>query len=136
MQVSLTKLARKAGNYTKTNYELLAQVCFKGKGIVAAESAKNIGVWFDNTLSKNKQVNSLCKSAFYHLRNLDTIRRFLSHNHCETLIHAFVTSRIDYCNSLLSGLPQQLLQHVQNAAARLLTYTKKHDHISPILAAS
>ena len=53
------------------------------------------------------------------------------------MLHAFVTSRIDYCNSLLPGLPQHLLQklqHVQNAATpRLLTYTKTHDHISPIL---
>ena len=104
--------------------------CWPGGG-----SAKNIGVWFDNTLSMNKQVNSLRKSAFYHLRNLAT-RRFLSHNHCEILIHAFITSRIDYCNSLLPGLPQHLLeklQHVQNFAARLLPYTKKHGHISPIL---
>ena len=98
--------------------------------------AKNIRVWFDNNrLSMNKQVHSLCKSAFYHLRNLATIRRFLSHNYCEILIRAFITSRIDYCNSLLSGLPQHLLQklqHVQNAAVRLLAYTKKHDHIFPI----
>ena len=104
--------------------------------IIAAESAKNIGVWFDNTLSMNRQVNSLCKTAFYHLRNLATIRKFLSHKNCEILIHAFVTCRIDYCNSLLSGLPQhmlQKLQYVQNAAARLLTYSKKYDHITPIL---
>ena len=88
--------------------------------------SKNIGVWFDNTLSMNRQVNSLCKTAFYHLRNLATIRKFLSHKNCEILIHAFVICRIDYCNSLLSGLPQhmlQKLQYVQNAAARLLTYS-------------
>ena len=65
-----------------------------------------------------------------------TIRRFLSYKHCDILIHAFVTSRIDYCNSLLSGLPQFLLlkvQYVQNAAASLLTHSNKYDHISPIL---
>ena len=55
MQVSLTKLASNAGNYNKTIYELLAQVCFKGKGIVAAESAKSIGVWFGNTLSRTSK---------------------------------------------------------------------------------
>ena len=78
----------------------------------------------------------LCKTAFNHLRNLTTIRRFLSHKHCEILIYAIVTSGIDYCYSLLSGLPQYLLQkfqHVQNAASRLLTYSKKYDNISPIL---
>ena len=87
-------------------------------------------------MSMNKHGKFLCKTAFNHLRNLTTIRRFLSHKHCEILIYAFGTSRIDYCYSLLSCLPQHLLQkfqRVQNAAARLLTYSKKCDNISPIL---
>ena len=52
------------------------------------------------------------------------------------VIHAFVTSRTDYCNSLLFGLPNcelVKLQIVQNVGARLLTSTKKYDHITPIL---
>jgi len=44
------------------------------------------------------------------LRNLVTTRKFLSHKNCEILTHALATSRIDYCNSLLSGLPHNLLQ--------------------------
>ena len=74
--------------------------------IKASESVRNIGVWFDKTLLMKKHVNSVCKTAFYQLRHLATIRRFLSYQHFEILIHAFVTSRLDYCNSLLSGLPQ------------------------------
>ena len=73
-----------------------------------SKSAKNIGVWFDNTLSMEKQVNMICRTGFYHLRNIATIRKFLSCKHCEILIHAFVTTRLDYCNSLFSGLPQYL----------------------------
>ena len=64
------------------------------------------------------------------------IRRSLSHKIAEQLIHAFVTSRLDYCNSLLSGLPSSTichLQRVQNIAARILTRTKKYDQITPIL---
>ena len=45
--------------------------------IQASGSAKNIGVWFDDTLSMNKQVNTICKTAFYHLRNIATVRKFL-----------------------------------------------------------
>lgn len=52
------------------------------------------------------------------------------------MVHAFITTKLDNCNSLLYGLPQYLLdrlQNVQNSAARLITRTRKHDHITPIL---
>jgi hypothetical protein len=61
----------------------------------------------------------------------------LSAADAETLIHAFISSRLDYCNSLFSGLPNSTtrsLQLVQHAAARLLARTRKFDHITPILA--
>ena len=99
--------------------------------IKPTKSAKNIGVWFDNIMSMSKQVKAICKKAFYDLRNIASIRRFLSQLHCEILIHAFVTSALNSCNTLLYGLPQcqiKKLQHVQNAAARLLTRTCKYEH--------
>ena len=69
-------------------------------------------------------INSTCKSALYHLRNIARIRKFISLKTTETLVHAFVNSKLDYCNSLAYGLPKYLLQklqYVQNAAARLIT---------------
>ena len=69
---------------------------------------------------------------FFHLRNIAKIRHILSQNNAEKIVHAFVTSRLDYCNSL-SGCPNKTLktlQLVQNAAAK----TRKRDHITPILA--
>ncbi len=54
----------------------------------------------------------------------------------EKLVNAFMTSRLDYCNALLGGCPASLinkLQIVQNAAARVLTWSRKYDHITPIL---
>jgi len=54
----------------------------------------------------------------------------------KTLVHAFISSRIDYCNQLLVGLSARLLdklQSLQNTAARLVTGTKKFDHIMPVL---
>ena len=104
--------------------------------ITASTSARNIGVWFDNLVSMDKQIASICKSAFYHLNNIAKIRKFISFKHCETLIHAFITSKLDYCNSVLSGLSKnqtQRLQFVQNSAARLLMGTNKYDNITPIL---
>ena len=103
--------------------------------IIASESARNIGVWFGNLVSMDKQVTSICKSAFYHLHNTAKITKFISFKNCETLIHAFVTSKLDHCNSLPSGLSQnqiQRLQYVQNSAARLLTGARKYD-ITPLL---
>ena len=68
--------------------------------------------------------------------NIAKIRKYLSQDTCEILVHAFISSKLDHCNSLLHGLPKYLLdrlQAVQNAAARVVTLTPKHDHITPIL---
>ena len=69
------------------------------------KSLKNIGAIFDETVSMLPQVNSICKSAFFHLRNISRIRKYLSRTATERLIHAFVTSKLDSYNSLLYGLP-------------------------------
>ena len=85
-------------------------------------SAKNIRVIFNNSLSMLPHVTAVCKSSFFHLRNIFKIRKFLSYDTCKILIHAF-TSRIDYCNSLLYGQPKcilQCLQSVLNSAAMLM----------------
>jgi len=52
------------------------------------------------------------------------------------LVHAFISCRLDYCNALLYGIADgqlQRLQSVQNAAARLVTGTRRTDHITPVL---
>ncbi len=61
----------------------------------------------------------------------------LSMSNTEMLIHAFMTSRLNYCNALFGGCSARLinkLQMVQNTAARVLTRTRKYDHISPVLS--
>ena len=80
------------------------------------------------------QVNSVDMSAFYQLRNIARIRKYLSHKTTEFLVHAFVSFKLDFCNSLLYGIPKYLqkLQSVQNAAMRLVT-SSKFDHITPLL---
>ena len=81
-------------------------------------------------------MKAITKSAFYHLKNIAKIKNVISPGDQEKLIHAFITSRVDYCNGLFTGLPQKAiksLQIIQNAAARLLTRTKKIDHITQVL---
>uniref|UniRef100_A0A8C2EP51 Reverse transcriptase domain-containing protein n=1 Tax=Cyprinus carpio TaxID=7962 RepID=A0A8C2EP51_CYPCA len=100
-------------------------------------SITNLGVKVDPELKLNSQIKAVVKSSFFHLRQLAKIKPILSRQHFETVIHAFVTTRLDYCNSLyvgVSGSSITCLQMIQNAAARLLTGTHKHEHISPILA--
>ncbi len=92
---------------------------------------------FDSNLSFESHVSSICKTAFFHLKNISKLRPMLSTSNAEILIHAFMTSRLDYCNALLGGCSARLinkLQLVQNAAARVLTRTRKYDHISPVLS--
>ena len=104
--------------------------------IFPSETVKNLGTVFDTSLSLEKQVTAVCKAGFYHLRNIARVRKHLSFESNQVLIHAFVTSRLDYCNSLYYGLPDFLikkLQYVQNSAARLLTGSCKYDHVAPIL---
>ena len=81
--------------------------------ILSSHSARNVGVIFDNTMTMMPHINSTCKSAFYHLRNIARIRKFISLKTTETLVHAFVNSKLGYCNSLAYGLPKYLLQYVQ-----------------------
>ena len=83
------------------------------------------------------QVTAICKSAFYHLRKIRLIRKHLTFDAAQLLVQALVTSKLDYCNSLLYGLPKNVikqLQRVQNAAARVVTLSPKFCHIKPVLA--
>ena len=82
------------------------------------------------------QVASVAKTCYYQIRNIGQIRSFITSDACKILVHALVTSRLDYCNALLYGLPQTMLkrlQRVQNCAARLICRRKKHDHVTPLL---
>ncbi len=71
-----------------------------------------------------------------NLRNISKIRKYLTQDSAEILIHAFIGSKLDYCNSILDGIPKKLickLQRFQNTAARIVTLTRKYDSITPIM---
>ncbi len=79
---------------------------------------------------------AVTKSAYYHLKNIARIRCFVSSQDLEKLVHAFITSRVDYCNRLLTSFQKKTirqLQLIQNDAARILTRTRKSEHITPVL---
>ena len=103
--------------------------------IKSCSHARIIGTILDATLSMLSHVN-VCKSDFYHLCTISRIRKYLSKQTTEILIHAFVTSKLDHCNSLLYNVPKNVikkLQLLQNAATRLITRFRKCDHFTSIL---
>ena len=107
-----------------------------GINLSSRTTVKNLGVTFDQDMSFQSHVKQISKTAFFHLRNIAKVRHILSQNDAEKLVHAFVTSRLDYCNSLLAGCPSKSLkslQLIQNAAARILTGARRRDHITPSL---
>jgi hypothetical protein len=105
--------------------------------IPASESGRNLGVIFDKTLSMELQINAVCKRAFWEIRNIGRIRPYLNDKAAAALVHSFVSSRLDYCNSLYYGLPKKhkdKLQRVLNCAARVVARIRKSEHITPTLA--
>ena len=107
------------------------------KALNTSESAKNLGVTIDSALNMKNHIKKVCKAASYGIHRICKIRKFLDKPTTERLIHAFVTSHLDYCNSLLVNLPPSHLvplQRIQNAAARIVTRSKPYEHITPILS--
>ncbi len=124
------------GNKPQVQKVVFDSVIIGESYIETSPNCTNLGAGFDSDMSMKHHVNITCKSGFYHLRNIARIKKCLTYNALQTIIHAFISSRMDYCNTLLAGLPEcvlQKVQYLQNSAARLLSGTGKYDHITPVL---
>ena len=110
-----------------------APLVVRGCEIPPSSSARNLGVTIDSCLTMVPHVQATSRSAFYQLRRIAKIREMLTEDTAKTLVHSLVMSRLDYANSLLSGLPESLLdrlQKVQNAAARVIVRAGKFEAVS------
>ena len=90
-------------------------------------SITNLGVQVDLELKIDNQIKAVVITSFFHLRQLAKMRPILSRQQFETVIHAFVTTQLDYCNALfvwVNGSSIARLQIVQDATACLLTGTQ------------
>ena len=97
---------------------------------------RNLGVVFDHHMKMHENITKTCASCYFHLRNISSIRDSLTDEATIQLVHAFVSSRIDYCNSLLYGIPEyaiKRLRRVQNLAARVVTRSSKYSSTTPTL---
>ena len=104
--------------------------------IVPSDSVRNLGSYWDNRMKMDVHIANVCKSSYLQLHNMYCIKNCLNAESLATLAHAFVTSRLDYANGLLYGIPEyqlRRLQGVQNNCARLVDGARKYDHVTPIL---
>ena len=114
----------------KIDHQLLSA---RFPGVVFQDSVIDLGVTLGGELTMSTHVGNICRSGFYHLCQLRLIRRHLTDATAATLVHAFVLTRIDYCNAVLVGTTKQQLNRLQmvlNTAARLLLRILKFGHIS------
>lgn len=107
-----------------------------GESIIASlTSVRNLGLWFDRTLS-TKLHNKICTAASFHIYNIRQIRKYLNNDATQMLFHSIIIGRLDYCNSLLYKVPtvhMSKLQCIQNSAAWLVCSTRRFNHIIPLL---
>ena len=125
------------GTKSKLNNLNVNNVHVGGKALKTVSSVKNLGVFIDSTLTMKKHISQVCKSAYFELRRISHLKKYLNTSAIKQLISSLILSRIDYCNSLLAGLPYSSidkLQKLQNNAARLILKKSKRDHATPMLA--
>jgi len=104
--------------------------------VQTVDSARDLGVIVNSHLTITMHVSAVCRAAYYQLLQLCPLICSLSFDATKLLVQVFVSTRLDYCNSLLYGISDNLyrrLQAIQNAAARLITNTRRCEHITPVL---
>jgi hypothetical protein len=117
-------------------FHTLTSIDLNNTLINRSKSVRNLGVIFDSSLSFTDHINNICKSSYFHIRDIRRIRRHLSHQDRVLLANALVSCRLDYCNSIYTGISKsnfKKLQRIQNSLARVITETRKCEHITPVL---
>lgn len=123
-------------NNKKKITEMDIKITIGGVDIKESSSVKNLGVIFDQELAMDKQVSSITKSIYHQLRRIKSIKQHLTEDSQKKIVHACITSRLDFNNALLIGCSEKVkrkLQLLQNNVARFLTGTGRRDHITPVL---
>ena len=136
LQLNKTELMLVCPKRLPNHHSLPSSLEISGNSIPISPSVRSLGVTLDQNLNFQQHISNICKSTYLELRRISSVRSFLSADATKTLVCAFVLSRIDYCNSLLAGLPKyQLdrLQRIQNNAARLILRSSKSEHVTPLL---
>src|SRR6218665_3881795 len=111
----------------------LAAMALRFPHIAFSLTVRDLGLTLDQQLTFPPHINRLCRDCYYQLRQLWVISRSLTSTATATLVHAFVTSRLDYCSTLYIGLPAVRLgciERVIRTAARLIGGIPRTGHVS------
>ena len=133
---SITEVIKFSPEFGDASPKLAGAVRIDDVVVSSSTTDRDLAVILDAAGTISAHLANLCKSTSFALWKIGKIRNILSRKSAEKLIHAFVTSRLDYCNSLLFGLADheiKKLQLIQNYAARNIARTKKFYHITPVL---
>jgi len=104
--------------------------------IIPDESARNLGVFFDSSLSMSDHISSVSKPCFLSIRDLRRIGNTLNFFTAQTIATSLIHSKPDFCNSLFLNLPQSQLGRLQlilSSSAGAFSKTPKFAYISPVL---
>ena len=98
-------------------------------------SVRNLGIIFDEDFNFQPHILQICKSCFYHMRDLKRIRKHVSLSTAVSLANALVISKLDYCNSLFTDIREKdlmKLQRVQNCLARIVHRAPRFSPSAPL----
>jgi len=104
--------------------------------VTPVSSVRDLGVYLDADASMTTHISQTAASCFGILRQLRNVQRSLPRHTVVSLVTSLVLTKLDYCNSLLVGLPATVLNRLQaviNATAHLVCHAMKADHITPVL---
>ncbi len=124
------------GTIQKRSKIHIPHINISGTDIAPTSTVRNLGVMFDSDMSMKSHVNSINRSVYPQLKNLTAIKPFLDMVAANTAAHTFVSSRLNAGNSILYGITQgqlQCIERTQNIVARIITNTRRYEHITPVL---
>ena len=107
-----------------------------GNSISPTDTVKNLGVIFDSGNTFTSHITNMCRAYYYHLKDLRCIRKFPSVDTAALLANSMISSRLDYCNSLLYGISKYnvaKLQKIQNALCRIVFRLDRTSRVTPFL---
>ena len=103
--------------------------------IIQSSKVRDLGDIFDKFLNFDDYITVICRSTHFHIRNIGNIRNLLSYDACSTIIHALISCRLNYCNSILYNVPKSKtdrLHILQNQCARIFTKSPRREHITTV----